>query len=199
MRRAASAAEMTLLLRHARLKPPDRLPTSARDRAAASVESATLSDLTPSSPVAAGAPLPAIAAGRAGPSGRRDPRGRASACSSPSTLRSSTSPFGAWVMQSRPISEPSSPCTSKPVSAYLVVKASWNWASRPFLKRMHAHHAVLQARAPHAALRVMATTANGSSSSTKRSVSASWTVMSSTTPPPASGRSMRQPCRCGGR
>ena len=44
-----------------------------------------------------------------------------------------------------------------------------------------------------------ATTSTGSSPSTKRSVSASWTVMSSTTPPPASGRSMRQPCRCGGR
>jgi hypothetical protein len=46
---------------------------------------------------------------------------------------------------------------------------------------------------------VKAETSTGSLPRTKRSVSASCTVMSSTTPPPASGLVMRQPCRFSGR
>ena len=35
----------------------------------------------------------------------------------PSLVRSTTSPFGCWVIQSVATSDPSSPCTSKPVVA----------------------------------------------------------------------------------
>ena len=95
-------------------------------------------------------------------------------------VRSSTSPTGRWVITSRAISEPSVPWTSKPVPAWRTVKASWNWARMPVRKRITRHHAVLEARAGHARRSASApTTSTGSSSSTKRSVSASWTVMSS--------------------
>ena len=61
MRRAASAAEMTFGLAMAVLKRSGRWgfrrPSAPRPRA----EIATLKDLTPSSPVAAGAPRPATA------------------------------------------------------------------------------------------------------------------------------------------
>ena len=48
-------------------------------------------------------------------------------------------------------SEPSVPCTSKPVPANLVVKPSWNCAMRPDLKRNHAHAPIFEPCRRHAA------------------------------------------------
>ena len=48
---------------------------------------------------------------------------------------------------------PASPCTSKPVVAYCVVKASWNWASTPLEKRMTPITPSSRPLATHAAVR----------------------------------------------
>ena len=88
-------------------------------------------------------------------------------------------------MQSRPISEPSVPCTSRPVGAKPVVKASWHWARSPEEKRSVTMAPSSTPGTPSPPSWTIAAASTGPSASTKQSVSASCTVMSSTTPAPA--------------
>ena len=56
-------------------------------------------------------------------------------------------------MQSRPISDPSSPCTSKPVVAILGRKCVVELREQSAGEAQDAHHAILQALAAHSAAR----------------------------------------------
>ena len=68
-------------------------------------------------------------------------------------VRRTMSPFGAWVMQSRPISEPSSPCTSKPVGRISGGEGVVELRQHAAGEAHDAHGAILEPFAAHAAVR----------------------------------------------